>query len=104
MAFEVLTILALILANGLLAGAEIAVVSVRKSRLAALLAEKRGGARALSSLRRNPERFLATVQIGITVIGTAGGAFGGATLARHLEPLIARLPFAGQDAHDVSLV
>jgi putative hemolysin len=105
MALEILTIVALMLANGLLAGAEIAIVSVRKSRLATLLAEKRSGARALMTLRKNPERFLATVQIGITVIGTAAGAFGGATVAKHLEPVIADLPFIdAENAHDVSLV
>jgi putative hemolysin len=106
MALEILTIVALMLANGLLAGAEIAIVSVRKSRLATLLAEKRAGARALMTLRKNPERFLATVQIGITVIGTAAGAFGGATVAKHLEPLIVDLPFidSAENAHDISLV
>jgi putative hemolysin len=104
MALEILTIVALMVANGLLAAAEIAVVSVRKSRLTALLAEKRAGARALNALRNNPERFLATVQIGITVIGTAAGAFGGATVARHLEPLVARIPTFADNAHDISLV
>src|SRR5215203_2779096 len=67
---ELFIILVLILVNGFLAGAEIAVVSVRKTRLSALLEEGRGGARALAALRSNPERFLATVQIGITVVGT----------------------------------
>jgi putative hemolysin len=104
MALEILIIVALILSNGLLAGAEIAVVSLRKTRVAALLEEGRGGAFSLSSLRKHPERFLATVQIGITVIGTAAGAFGGATLARHLEPLVAKVPLVAERAHDIALV
>jgi putative hemolysin len=93
----------LILANGVLAGAEMAVVSVRKTRLAGLVEEGRGRAVALATLRENPERFLATVQIGITVVGTTASAFGGAAVAAHLEPLLRPLPGIGGYAHDVSL-
>jgi putative hemolysin len=99
---ELLVIVLLILASGLLAGAEIAVVSVRKTRLTALLDERRVGARALASLRGRPERFLATVQIGITVVGTTAGAFGGASLAVHLEPLLMRVPALAPYAHDLA--
>jgi putative hemolysin len=103
MLVELVVIVALILANGFLSGAEIAVVSVRKTRITALLEEKRVGARALAALRGQPERFLATVQIGITVVGTAAGAFGGAAFAADLEPLVRRLPFVGGYARDVAL-
>src|SRR6185295_12333307 len=103
MLVELAIVLLLIMANGVLAGAEIAVVSVRKTRLQALLDSGRSGARALAALRQNPERFLATVQIGITVVSTTASAFGGAAVAAHLEPVLRALPVVGPYAHDLSL-
>jgi putative hemolysin len=85
-------ILGLILANGVFAGAEIAVIAVRRTRLQQLMDEGRGAARAVMGLRDDPERFLATVQVGITVVGATAAAFGGATLAGGLQVWIARLP------------
>jgi putative hemolysin len=98
---ELAIVLVLIVANGVFSGAEIAIVSVRKTRLQTLLDTGRAGAKALSILRANPERFLATVQIGITVVATTAGAFGGAAVAAHIEPLLR--PFIGSYAHDVAL-
>lgn len=92
-------ILVLVLANGILAGSEIAVVSMRKTRVDELV-EKGGAGRAVAGLRADPERFLATVQIGITVIGAAAGAFGGSSMARDLEPKLS--PFAGEHAASLS--
>ena len=100
---ELIVILTLILANGVLSGAEIAVVSLRRTRVEQLLDEKRIGAEALAGLRAQPERFLATVQIGITVIGTTAAAFGGSTLARHLQPLIARIDWLASEAQPIAL-
>jgi putative hemolysin len=103
MLIELAIVLLLVMANGVLAGAEIAVVSVRKTRIQALVDSRRGGAKALAELRADPERFLATVQIGITVVGTTAGAFGGAAVSAHLEPVLRVLPFIGHYAHDVAL-
>jgi putative hemolysin len=89
--------------NGLFAGAEIAVVSLRKSRLAQLSAAGSGAARAVEQLRAEPERFLATVQIGITVVGASAAAFGGATIAVELAALLAPLPLLGPYATEVAL-
>ena len=100
---EILIITALVLANGVFAGAEIAIVSVRRTRLAQLVEENRRGARALADLRAKPERFLATVQVGITVVGTAAAAFGGSRVAGHLEPYVARLPWVGDNAGQIAL-
>lgn len=83
--FELGVVLVLILLNGVFAGAELAVLSVRKTRLSAMLEEGRRGARSIDFLRRNPERFLATVQVGITVVAAAAAAIGGATLAARFE-------------------
>ena len=85
---EMLIIAVLILFNGVLAGAEIAIVSIRRSRLQELVERKVRWAVDAQALRDNPERFLATVQVGITIIGTTAGAFGGSTLAIHLIPLL----------------
>jgi magnesium and cobalt exporter, CNNM family len=78
---ELLIILVLVLVNGLFSGAEIAVLSVRKTRLREFLRRKDARARAVQSLRDHPERFLATVQIGITVVSATAAAFGGADIA-----------------------
>jgi magnesium and cobalt exporter, CNNM family len=92
-----------VLANGVFSGAEMAIVSLRKTRLAQLVEEGRASARAVKSLRDAPERFLATVQIGITVIGATAAAVGGASIATQLEPVVARVPGIGRWAHSVSL-
>ncbi|HET8539070.1 MAG TPA: hemolysin family protein [Anaeromyxobacter sp.] len=84
--------LALVAANGVFAGAEIAIISVRKTRLAQLVEEGRSSARAVRQLRDRPERFLATVQVGITIVGATAAAFGGSALAGRLAPLLARVP------------
>jgi len=81
---EIFVILALILINGFFAGAEIALLSVRRTRLQELADSGKGAARKALQLRDDPEQFLATVQVGITFVGATAGAFGGATLA---EPL-----------------
>lgn len=86
--------------NGALAGAEIAIVAMRQTRIRELAEAGSGAAKALEALRDSPERFLATVQIGITVVSATAGAFGGATLAEDLAPLLATVeplaPFALQ--------
>src|SRR6185295_16103805 len=103
MLIELAVLLLLIATNGVLSGAEIAVVSVRRTRLPALVDEGRRGARALGYLRGHPERFLATVQIGITVVSVTAGAFGGSALAAHVEPLMQFLPLSAATIHDVAL-
>jgi putative hemolysin len=80
MLIDLLIIVALLFANGLFAGAEIAILSLRKTRLQEFVRRRDKRALAVKSLRDRPERFLATVQIMITLVGTAAGAFGGAAL------------------------
>lgn len=81
---ELAIIVVLIVVNGLLSMSELAIVSSRPARLT-LLAEKgvRGARRALV-LASDPGKFLSTVQIGITLVGVASGAFSGATLGQRL--------------------
>ena len=101
---EFLIILALILVNGFFAGAEIGVVSLRKTRLKELVETGSGSAKAVERLRAAPERFLATVQIGITVVGSAASAFGGASFAEDIEPFIAAIPGLAPYASQLSLL
>jgi putative hemolysin len=103
-ALEVVIIVVLVLANGLFAAAEIAVVSSRKGRLQQQAdAGKRGAAVALE-LAENPNRFLSTVQVGITLIGTFAAAFGGASLAEELEASLSTVPAIAPYAGPISLV
>jgi putative hemolysin len=80
LATELLTILALVLVNGLLAMSELAVLSARRSRLQVLAAAGRRGAAQALDLNRDPGRILSTVQIGITLVGIIAGAASGAAL------------------------
>lgn len=89
MFFEVGLILVLILANGFFAGSEIAVVSARRGRLEQLAARGSSGASKAIELMENPNRFLSTVQVGITLIGTLAAAFGGDRLSEPIARLLA---------------
>jgi putative hemolysin len=88
-------ILLLIFANGLFAMSEIAIVTARKARLRTQ-ADK-GSSRAAAALRlaENPEDFLSTIQIGITLITILVGVFGDASIARQIEPWLRELPLVG---------
>lgn len=81
---EILVIACLLLVNGLLAMSELAVVSSRRGRLQWMADHGDARARAALELATSPNRFLPTVQVGITLVGVMAGAFGGATLAGHL--------------------
>jgi magnesium and cobalt exporter, CNNM family len=100
---DLLIILALVIANGIFAGAEIAVIALRKTRAQELLEEGAGGARAVLALKDQPERFLATVQIGITVVGATAAAFGGAQMAERVAPLLEPVPWLREHSQAVAL-
>lgn len=100
---ELIVILALILLNGVLAGAEIATISIRKTRLSELVDSGHRSAVAVTKLREHPEAFLATVQIGITVVGATAAAFGGASVAEDLVPVVSRVPALVPHAENVAL-
>lgn len=101
---EFAIILALVLVNGFFAGAEIAVLSIRTGRLAEL--QQRGGRRvsALAWLRADPERFLATVQVGITFVSAAAAAYGGASVAGQLQAVLERLGVEVHFAKELALL
>ncbi|HEY8460207.1 MAG TPA: hemolysin family protein [Blastocatellia bacterium] len=103
MAIEILFILLLLIANGLFAMSEIALVSSRKTRLQQR-AESDAGARVALELANAPDQFLSTVQIGITLIGILAGAFGGATISGHLAERLNRIPSLAAYSEIISLV
>lgn len=84
----VVVIAFLLLGNGFFSGSEIAVISARRSRIDALVAEGSRAARRVRDLQDNMDRFLATAQIGVTVMGTLAGVLGGYLASRHLDPLL----------------
>jgi putative hemolysin len=92
---DFLIILALMLMNGVFAGAEIAILSLRKTRIAELAEEGSRAVKAIQALRNDPERFLATVQIGITVVGTTAATYGGAHMSETFAASMKDLPVIG---------
>ncbi len=100
---EVAVILLLIVLNGLFSLSELALVSVRRARLAVL--ERKGvkGAAAARLLADDPQRFLPTVQVGITLVSVLTGVFGGARIASHLQAWLATIPAVAQGAEGISL-
>lgn len=100
---ELLLLAFLILLNGLFAMSEMAIVSSRKARLHQWALEKRPGATAALALANDPSRFLATVQIGITVIGVMSGAFGEASFAGSLAQWLAGWPALAAHAQGLAL-
>lgn len=100
---EFLIILALVIANGFFAGAEIAIVSARRNRLEREAEAGSRGAQQAVALSENPDRFLATVQVGITLIATFSAAFGGARIGDILAQGLAEIPALAPYAATLSL-
>ncbi|HVH12425.1 MAG TPA: hemolysin family protein [Longimicrobium sp.] len=100
---EVLVVFLLLLANGVFAMSEIALVSSRKTRLQQRAEAGDHAARRALQLAEHPERFLATVQVGITLVGTLAGAFGGAAIAEPLAEYLSRYPSLAEYAKPLSL-
>jgi len=86
---EILAIFFLMVLNGFLALSELALVSARKTRLEQLAKEGDHRARIALELANSPDRFLPTIQIGITFVAILAGAFGGVTIAKLLARYIA---------------
>jgi putative hemolysin len=84
----------LLVGNGLFSGAEIAVISARRSRIDALIAEGRKAAKRLKALQSDMDGFLATVQIGVTLMGTLAGVAGGYLASRYVEPMLEQTTIA----------
>lgn len=100
---EISLVLVLLVANGLCAMTEIAIVSSRKGLLQGMAAAGNSGAAKALALSESPNRFLSTVQIGITLVGIIAGALGSGKVAARLAEVITPLPFIGPYAAPISL-
>ncbi len=90
---KIIIILILIIFTGYLSMAELAVVSIRKAKMQKYLEDGNKNAQIVFDLLEDPNEFLSTVQIGISLIGVLSGAFGGITLAEPLAKLIYFVPY-----------
>jgi putative hemolysin len=84
----VVAIVILLLGNGFFSGSEIAIISSRRSRIERMAEQGNRAAQRVRELQDNMDRFLATVQIGVTVCGTLAGVLGGVLVSRYLEPTL----------------
>jgi putative hemolysin len=99
---EIIILLCLIFLNGLFVMAEISLVSARKSRLENLADKGDDKARAALKLAENPELFLSTAQIGITLVAVLVGFYSGEKFSANLKPFIERISFLKPYASDIS--
>lgn len=90
--YSIFVILVLVLANGFFAAAELAILTGRKSRILQLIEAGNHRAKDVLRLQADPERFLATIQIGITVISALTGALGGVAAIENLKPYLEGIP------------
>jgi putative hemolysin len=100
---EIATLVVLIIVNGLLAMSELAIVSARPARLKAMIDRGVKGARRALELSSAPGRFLSTVQIGITLVSIASGAFSGATLGERVGEFLASYGYRPSLAHPLGV-
>jgi putative hemolysin len=100
--FEILFVLFLTVLNGIFAMSELAIVSARRARLLALERKGSVGAAAALKLQEDPQRFLPTVQVGITLVGILAGVFGGAAIAGPLGDWLEEYPFMVGLGHELA--
>ncbi|WP_372593796.1 hemolysin family protein [Actinotalea sp.] len=98
--YQLALLVVLIVLNAWFAGSEIALVSLRESKLRGLEGSGARG-RTLARLARDPKRYLATIQIGITLAGFLAAATAAVSLA---EPLVPLLGFLGAAAEPVAIL
>ena len=90
---ELIVIFVLIIVNGFFACSEFAIISVRKSRIAQLVAQGDSRAAMVDALQKDPHRLLAIVQIGMTVIGSSASAVGGVIAVDYIRPFLQQSHF-----------
>ncbi|MDC4204520.1 MAG: hemolysin family protein [Candidatus Manganitrophus sp.] len=103
MTLELTLIIILILINAFFSAAEIAVITARKSNIKSL--SEKGNTRAgiLYHLQSEPERFLATVQIGVTLVGSAAAAVGGVVAVESIRPFFEKIPLLNRFSEAASI-
>ncbi|MBS3944672.1 MAG: HlyC/CorC family transporter [Melioribacter sp.] len=101
---EVFIILILVLLNGFFAMSEIAIVSSKKARLEDFAKKGKRGAKIALLLITEPEKFLSTVQVGITLIGIVAGAYGGIAIAADITPIVQKIALFKEAAEEISII
>ena len=86
-----LAILVLLLGNGFFSGSEIAIISAPRGRIEAMVSEGSKAAARVKKLQEDPDTFLATAQIGVTLCGTLAGVLGGYMAKGHIQPFLHRV-------------
>lgn len=104
MFIPILVIVLLIVLNGVFAMGELALISAKRARLAALVKRRVRGADRALRLSEEPHAFLPTVQIGMTLVSILEGAFGGSQIETHVTTWIARIPALRPVAGDLSII
>ncbi|HEY1371484.1 MAG TPA: hemolysin family protein [Candidatus Binatia bacterium] len=104
--FEIALIFVFILITAFFSASEIAIIATRKTRIQSLVEKGVRSAAAVARLKDEPDRFLATVQIGVTIMATLASAIGGAVSIKYLKPLIqsAPVPFVQEWAESLTIV
>jgi putative hemolysin len=93
MTLDIILIVICIVINAFFSASEIAVVTSRRSKIKQMIDEGRDNAETLQRLKSDPDRFLATVQVGVTLSGALASAIGGAAAVSALKPIIAEVPW-----------
>lgn len=101
---EILILFVLTLVNGVFALTEIALVSLKRNRIEQLAKNGNTNAATVLKLLENPENFLSSIQVGITLIGVVAGAYGGSALADDVEPLLLQVDWLVPYAETISIV
>ncbi|MEI8293472.1 MAG: hemolysin family protein [bacterium] len=100
---EITFIFLLLFANGIFAMAEIAVVTARKARLKSMAEDGMNGSKLALALANSPGKFLSTVQVGITFVGTLASALGGANISNSLASALKKIPALENYAEAIAL-
>lgn len=102
---DIVVIIALILLNGFFSGTEMAVISLRKTRLKQLVKNGNRNAMIIEKFQKNPEDLLATIQVGLTLLSTIASAYAATKITVALTPLLEKssINFIAQNAEGISL-
>jgi putative hemolysin len=101
--FNIALVVLFVLIGGYFSGSELALVSLRESQVSRMATQGRRGAR-VARLRQDSNRFLAAVQVGVTLAGFFSAAYGGSTLAHPLGSVVTRLGLSQGLADTLALI
>ncbi|CAG0953740.1 partial hypothetical protein, partial [Gammaproteobacteria bacterium] len=100
--FEALFVLILIIINGFFSSAELAIISAKRSIIDKLSKDGNHSATVVQRMKEDPDKFLATVQVGVTVVSTLASVIGGIIASESIKPLIQSIPLLPvQDASEI---